>query len=308
MTTHRISNSPEVRRGLLYALGAVLIWSGFILVSRAGALASLTMVDMLAVRFGTAFILLAPLAWRLREVLLNGRILLLGLAGGLAYGAFVYAGFERAPATHAALLLPGLMPVMIAVMAFFFTAERKPFPVWLGIAISSLGIGALLLDTLLQSTQYWLGDLCFVLACVFWATFTVLLRVWKIPAWNATVGVVMVAGGLYLPVYFSLLSSGLSEQSWALILGQGFYQGVLATIVQMVCYVRAVQLLGATRMGALMALVPALAAGLAVPLFGEALTPVLLLSIGLVMLGALVGNLPPQRLPAWMLGAGRSGA
>ncbi|UTW10773.1 DMT family transporter [Marinobacterium rhizophilum] len=298
MTTHGISQSSRVRQGLLYALGAVLIWSGFILVSRAGALASLTMVDMLAVRFGTAFLLLAPLAWRMRRVLLNGRVLLLGLVGGLAYGAFVYAGFERAPATHAALLLPGLMPVMIAVMAFFFTAERKPLLVWLGIATSSLGIGALLFDTLFQSSDYWLGDLCFVLACVCWAVYTVLLRAWNIPAWNATVGVVMVAGGLYLPVYWLLLSPGLGEHSWALILGQGFYQGVLATIVQMVFYVRAVQLLGATRMGALMALVPAIAAGLAVPLFGETLTPVLLLSIGLVMLGALLGNLPRRWMPA----------
>ena len=188
------------------------------------------------------------------------------------------------------------------------TAERAHGIVADMAAVLEPGIATLLADTLLQSTRYWLGDLCFVLACVFWAIFTVLLRVWNIPAWNATVGVVMVAGGLYLPIYFAVLPPGLGQQSWALILGQGFYQGVLATIVQMVFYVRAVQLLGATRMGALMALVPALAAGLAVPLFGETLTPVLLLSIGLVMLGALLGNLPPRWLPVWFHRASRSSA
>ncbi len=306
MTALTIHCRFRLTAGLLYAFGAVLIWSGFILVSRAGALASLSMMDMLAVRFGTAFLLLAPLAWRKRRDLLNRRILLLGLIGGLAYGAFVYAGFERAPATHAALLLPGLMPVMIAVMAFVFASERKPILVWLGIGISTLGIGVLLADTLFESSRYWSGDLCFIVACIFWASYTVLLRAWNIPAWTATVGVVMVAGGLYLPVYLIGYSQQLVEQGWLLILGQGFYQGVLATIVQMVFYVRAVQLLGATRMGALMALVPALATGLAVPLFGEPLTPVLLLSIGLVMLGALVGNLPGHLLPFWKQNRTRS--
>jgi drug/metabolite transporter (DMT)-like permease len=79
-----------------------------------------------------------------------------------------------------------------------------------------------------------------------------------------------------------------------MLLSQSLYQGVLATIVQMICYVRAVQLLGATRMGALMALVPVLAGGLAVPLFGEALSIGLVVSIALVLLGSVVGNLPSQ--------------
>lgn len=307
--TGSTNSNAGTTRGLLYALGAVLIWSGFILVSRAGALASLAMTDMLAVRFGTALVLLVPLVWIKRRDLFNLRILVLGAIGGLGYGAFVYAGFERAPATHAALLLPGLMPVMIAVMAYLFAAERKPAVVWLGIAVSSLGIGVLLLNTLLESTRFWLGDLCFVLACFFWAIYTVLLRAWKVPAWTATVGVVMVSGGLYLPLYLGLFYQGFSEQSWALIIGQGFYQGVLATIVQMLLYVRAVQLLGATRMGALMALVPVLAGGLAVPLFGEVLSPILMLSIGLVILGSVVGNLPQSwvTLP-WLCRLRRSGA
>nr|WP_067289173.1 DMT family transporter [Marinobacterium profundum] len=300
--------STEVSRGLLYALGAVLIWSGFILVSRAGALASLTMTDMLAVRFGTALVLLAPLIWIKRGDLFNLRILVMGLIGGLGYGAFVYAGFERAPATHAALLLPGLMPVMIAVMAYLFAGERKTGVVWLGIAVSSLGIGLLLLTTLLESTRFWLGDLYFVLACFFWAIYTVLLRAWKVPAWTANVGVVMVAGGLYVPFYLGLFYQGFGDLSWALIAGQGFYQGVLATIVQMLLYVRAVQLLGATRMGALMALVPVLAAGLAVPLFGEALSPALMVSIVLVMLGSMVGNLPPSWVSLPNFCGRRSGA
>jgi drug/metabolite transporter (DMT)-like permease len=282
------------RRGLTYAAVAILIWTGFILMSRAGSLASLAMTDMLAIRFGTAMVLLAPLAWRYRRQLFSFRILVLGLFGGLGYGLFVYSGFARAPATHAALLLPGLMPVLVAVAAVILAGERRPRMVWIGILVSSVGVAVLLLETLLQSSRYWVGDLCFVGACVCWAVYTALLRSWALEPWVATIGVVVVTALLYLPVYVLWLPGGLADASWSMLLSQSLYQGVLATIVQMICYVRAVQLLGATRMGALMALVPVLAGGLAVPLFGEALSIGLVVSIALVLLGSVVGNLPSQ--------------
>ena len=43
------------KAGLAYALCAVMIWTGFILVSKAGALAALATPDLIMVRFGTAF-------------------------------------------------------------------------------------------------------------------------------------------------------------------------------------------------------------------------------------------------------------
>ncbi|NVK40800.1 MAG: DMT family transporter [Oceanospirillaceae bacterium] len=278
--------------GIAYALAAIAIWTGFILISRAGTLAALAMPDMLALRFGSAFLMLLPLAWRLRRKLADVRVLVLGLVGGLGYGLFVYSGFERAPATHAALLLPGLMPIMIAVSAVLLAGERKPARAWLGIAISSVGIMVLLFDTLLGSSDYWRGDICFVIACLCWAIYTALLRSWSIDAWHATVGVVVVTALLYLPVYVLWMPSSLDQVAVEMLVTQVLYQGLLATIVQMICYVRAVQSLGATRMGGLMALVPVFAGGLAVPLFGEPLTVVLMSSMVLVFLGALIGNLP----------------
>lgn len=285
----------QTLRGVIYAVTAVLIWTGFILISRAGTLAALAMPDMLALRFGSALLILSPLVWRLRRQLLNLRILVLGLLGGLGYGLCVYSGFERAPATHAALLLPGLMPVMIALAAALLAGERKSLRVWVGIGVSSIGILALLFDTLLGAADYWFGDLSFVLACLCWAIYTALLRGWNIGPWQATVGVVLVTALLYLPLYGLWLPSSLEEVAWPMLLAQVLYQGLLATIVQMICYVRAVQLLGATRMGGLMALVPVLAGGLAIPLFGEQMTPVLAASMALVLCGALVGILPTGR-------------
>ena len=290
------SNHISPQKGVLFGLIAVAIWTGFILVSRAGALSHLEMADLVAVRFGTALIVLSPLVWKFRKQWLQPRMFVLGSIGGLAYAVSVYSGFARAPASHAALLLPGLMPIVIAVLASLMLKETKSATTWIGISLSSVGVMVLILESLLDSREYLGGDLLFVLACIFWAIYTVLLRQWKLQPWPATVIVVAVASTLYLPVYIAVLPKGIFAASWQTVAVQAVYQGIIATIVQMLFYVRAVQAIGPTRMGALMALVPVMASVLAVPLFGESVS--LGATIGIMLggfgaiLAALGGNIP----------------
>ena len=278
--------------GVAYALAAVAIWTGFILVSKAGALGALALPDMMMVRFGTAFVLFFPFIWQHRKTILQWRMFALGSIGGLAYALFVFNGFQHAPATHAALLLPGLMPIMIAIFAYFLANERHTVASWTGILVSSLGILALLAETMLSGATYWLGDISFVISCVLWGIFTVLLRRWKFAPWHATLGIITVTTLLFAPVYALFLPHHLTEASWEMIGLQAFYQGVMATTVQMVCYGRAVHILGATKMGGLMALVPVFASVLAVPLFGEQWTQGLSIALVLILIGTLIGNIP----------------
>lgn len=285
--------------GLGYALAAVAIWTGFILVSKAGALGALALPDMMMVRFGTAFVLFFPFIWQHRKTILQWRMFALGSIGGLAYALSVFNGFQLAPATHAALLLPGLMPIMIAVFAYFLAGERHSVSSWIGIGISSMGILALLTETMLSGASYWQGDISFIVACVFWGIFTVLLRRWKFAPWQATLGIIAVTTGLFAPVYLLFLPHHLGEASWEMIGLQAFYQGVMATTVQMVCYGRAVHSLGATKMGGLMALVPVFASVLAVPLFGELWTTGLTLALLFILTGTMVGNVPLATLRAF---------
>lgn len=284
-------------KGYVFALIAVLVWTGFILISRAGALASLSLPDMMMVRFGTAFVLFSPFIWVQRKAIFQWRMMTVGAIGGLAYSLSVFHGFQYAPATHAALLLPGLMPIMIAVLAFFFAAERHGRFAWLGISISSLGILALLLETLLSGVSYWLGDISFVFACLFWGIFTVLLRRWKFIPWHATLGVITATTLLFMPYYLTQLSNAFEGVSYGMIGLQAFYQAVMAIAVQFVCYGKAVHILGATKMGALMALVPLLASVFAVPLFGEQITTGLIVALVCISVGTIVGNVLPIRRP-----------
>lgn len=284
----------KVNKGYLYGLVAVIIWTGFILVSRAGSLSALGVSDMIMIRFGTAFILLLPFIIKMRKRVFTQKMFALGAIGGIAYCATAFSGFANAPATHAALLLPGLMPIVIAVMAYLLAGERHSHKVKAGILISSLGILALLVETLLHGSDNLKGDIYFVLACVSWGLMTVLLRRWKIPAMEFTIGIVATTCVMYAPVYALWLPKSIGEAPVSMLAIQAVYQGLLAIIVQMICFGKAVQMIGATRMGALMALVPVFASVLAVPLFGESVTIGLVIALVSILVGTLIGNFKAQ--------------
>lgn len=100
----------------------------------------------------------------------------------------------------------------------------------------------------------------------------------------------LLAALAYLPLYAlalpkTILSAGLGE-----IALQAAYQGALAAVIQMVIYMRAVELLGPPRMGMLVALVPPLGALAAAAVLHEPLTPPLILSLLLVSAGVFIGN------------------
>ena len=102
--------------------------------------------------------------------------------------------------------------------------------------------------------------------------------------------VVMLTAFVYLPIYLIALPKHLASAPWSDIATQAVYQGVIATVIQMLLYVRTIALIGPTRLGLLMALVPGLAGIAAVPLFDEALSPWELAALALVCLGAWQGN------------------
>jgi hypothetical protein len=101
---------PEFARGAAYGAAAVSIWAGWIVVA----------VDIAALRFGVAGVILLPILWR-RGLALD-RLGWLGFAalalgGGAPFVLLVGAGLHFAPAAHAGALFPGVMPLFVALLA-----------------------------------------------------------------------------------------------------------------------------------------------------------------------------------------------
>jgi drug/metabolite transporter (DMT)-like permease len=225
------------------------------------------------------------------------RALALGLTGGVGYSALAYSGFFHAPVSHAAVLLPGCLPLWSALGAWWLLGERPGAARWLGLALIVAGGAAVAGASLREAfggQGTWRGDLLFVAASMTWALYGVLCRRWRVGALEATAAIAVVAVTTAAPAYalawaLGAVPSALGSASWREITFQAVYQGGLAMLVAGVAFTQVVAHYGPVRTTMFTALVPPLAALAAVPVLGEPLATSALLGLAGVTLGLLVG-------------------
>lgn len=277
-------------QGYLAALATVVIWAGFILISRLGGKSALTGWDIVALRLGTASLFLLPFSlnlpagtWR------NGRLWVMALVGGLLFLVFVYAGFKRAPAAHGGILLPGMQPFLVTALAWAMMGARPSRMRLFGLIPIAAGVACVAVPQLAgahSGPATLEGDLLLLCGSIAWATYSVLVKKWLVDAWLLTRFVALASCLVYMPIYALALPKGLDQVPMSMLLLQGLYQGLGPTIIAMLLFLRAVAILGAERTGALVALVPVMAGLGAVPLLGEPLTGWLVAGLLLVSGGA----------------------
>ena len=101
------------------------------------------------------------------------------------------------------------------------------------------------------------GDLLFVTAGLFWATFGTLLRLWNVPGSRAVIAVGTVSIIVFAPIYFFLYGiSALARHSLFENLLQAAVQGGLAGSLPIYLFAHAVIALGGGRAATFPALVP----------------------------------------------------
>lgn len=308
------STVPGATTARLCALAVLLIWISFILVARGSARATLTPFDIAWLRFTFSGIVVLPLAWHYRHALRLGlaagvdaavagrlalrRALALGLTGGIGYSLLAYSGFFLAPASHAAVLLPGSLPLWSTLGALLLLGERLTLPRVAGLSLILAGgaavAGASLLEAL-GGQGTWRGDLLFIMASMAWAVYGVLCRRWRIGALQATAAIALTALVLMVPVYPLAVLAGwvdsrLGSAPFGELAFQAIYQGGLAMLVAGVAFTQVVSHYGPVRTTMFTAIVPPLAALAAVPLLGEPLAPSALMGLACVTLGLLVGS------------------
>jgi len=286
-------------QGYWAAFAAVLLWAGFVLVSRLGGRSVLTPWDILALRLVAAALVLLPVSLRFPAgTWVDPRMWALVLAGGVASPLLAYAGFKFAPAAHGAILFSGLQPFVVAVVAWLILGNRPSRARLL--ALVPVGGGVLCLALPLAAglhggSAVLAGDGLVAASGVAWACYSVLSRRWNVDPWLLTRFVVLGTALVYLPVYLLLLPKGIGEAPVGFMLLQALYQGIGASILAMALFLVAVVRIGPERTGVLTALVPVLAGLGAVPLLGEPLTGWLIAGLVLVSLGALMATREPLR-------------
>ncbi|WP_426956307.1 DMT family transporter [Muricoccus radiodurans] len=284
----------ERRIGFLCAFAVLFIWAGFLLSGRLAAKQSFTPWDVVALRYAGAFVTVLPL------VAIHGlpRPGIWRAAGLVVPAAFVfpllaYVAFGFAPASHAGVMLPGMLPFLTAALGAAFLGERWTRRRVLSLAVVACGVGLLAADTFGGHPGAWRGDLLFLAGALGWSVYTLLVRLWRITALEATILIGIWAAPVFLPLWWLALPSNLAAIPWPVALGQMVWQGAFAVVLAGFLFTRAVTALGAATTTSITAVVPAMAALAAWPLLDEPLGWAGLAGIALVSAGMVLGVVRP---------------
>jgi len=182
----------------------------------------------------------------------------------------VNTGLLFAPAAHGGALFPGVMPLMVALLAAAILKEAFTPQKTVGLALIVLGaIGIVWITGGAVGTTQNIGHALFLAAGFVWACYTVAMRRARLDGLHAA-GIAGVGSlVLYLPTYALISGTSVFRAPPFDIALQAMVQGVLTAIVALLLYGRMVSLLGATGGAAFVALTPAMTALMGIPILGE---------------------------------------
>ncbi len=293
---HQLSRA-DYTRGALWGLFAISIWVGWILYTRVGvtsATSKMSPYDLVALRFACAGLVMLPILLQkglaIRRVGLVNWLFVVCCAG-VPYVLLASTGLQFAPAAQAGALIPGTMPLWAALLAMLILKEQISGLRRLGLALIPVGIVTILGTGLFHfETGHWRGHLLFIAASMTWATFTIAVRRSGLEAMHAAAIVSVVSMVAYLPIYLLFLPHQLHDTPWSAIAGQTIYQGVVVSIISLVAYARAVNILGASLGASFASLVPVLAMLAAIPLLGEIPGTADVIGIAVITLGVFLAS------------------
>jgi drug/metabolite transporter (DMT)-like permease len=263
----------------------VLLWaSGYVVGDL--AIEAAGPVPLLATRFGLSALATLPLALRhgdLRRAPWR-RLVVIGLLLQVTQFGGAYTGFALGvPAGLSALVILGCAPLLTTALAIAGGHERADRRVWAGL-VTGLGGVAIGLIGSLGSARLGLGLLFTATSMVGLAGGTVLQKRWTAgvdPRVSAAVQSTT-AAVLFAPA--ALLVGGRFELS-AKLVGTGLWLGLGMGIGALIVFMTLVSRIDASRVGALLLLVPAVTAIASWPALGEPVHPLTFVGMAIAAVG-----------------------
>ncbi|MEJ1979060.1 MAG: DMT family transporter [Acetobacteraceae bacterium] len=287
-----MSGNSRLIQGLAWSMAGLAIFSGWMVVTRLVMTADLRVWDVIALRYGGGTLVLLPvllgqcarLPWRAwREGIV------LGCLWGAPFVLAVAFGLRLTSVAHASSITPGLMPIFAGGFAWALLGER-PTPARLaGYGVILAGVGLLLWASSGPGAGISVvGLMALVAAAAIWGAYPLRLSRSGLTSIQAASLVCFWSAAAFLPVYVLAGLSYLSRASFGEVAFQALYQGVLMSGVAILAFNRAVALLGPVAAAAIIALVPAVATGVAGPVLGEAPSTTAWAAIGMIGCGVIL--------------------
>jgi drug/metabolite transporter (DMT)-like permease len=293
MTMAKISAAPlGYICGLTMALGASVSFAA----ARGGIIGGLAADDMIFARFLVAGFVMLPLLlyWGLSDLggIGWGRGLALLLTGGPLFALLQTGGYAFAPLAHGAVIAPSTVTIVSTIGAGLLLGEVLTRAHIFGSVLVLAGIAMIAWQGLVESSvgaSMWIGDALFFVSSLFWASFTMLLRHWRLDAIKATAIVAVLSLCVFAPIYLAVRGiDHLVALPLGVLVVQGVVQGLVQSIITIMAYARSVALLGVSKAVLFPAIVPALSVLIGVPILGEVPTPLQIAGLITVSLGMIV--------------------
>lgn len=211
-----------------------------------------------------------------------------GTVGVGAFNTLSYTGLNYTTALNA-LVLQSSGPILIVLSSFAIFGDRISYRQMLGIVLSLSGVLLMVArgdPSVLAEFELNRGDLMLVLALALWGLYTAFLR--KRPAihWLSFIFVTFAIGALanlpfFLVEHLYVRQLRFDAETMAAIA----YVSIFPSILAYIGFNRGVELIGASRAGVCLHLVPLFGALLAITLLGEELRLYHIAGIALILAG-----------------------
>jgi drug/metabolite transporter (DMT)-like permease len=248
--------------GALCGIAAALGWAAGFVAAKHGVAIGFSPADLALHRFLWSGLLLMPLVVRDGIADLGGigwgRGLVTGVLSGPPQAIIAYTGFMLVPLGHGTTIQPACAALSGLILATLVLGERLNGQRIIGGLTIIAGLMVFGYESLTTiGSQGVGGDLLFATAGLFWAIFGTLLRYWLLSGTRAVAVVGALSVVVYAPLYTIFIGfDGILRMGLAENLLQVVVQGILAGMLPIYLFARAVILLGAGRAATFPALVP----------------------------------------------------
>jgi drug/metabolite transporter (DMT)-like permease len=268
-----VSNPWRMTQGVMWGIVAVVVLSGWFVVTRVGLRQDLRVWDVMALRLGEGALFLTPVLLvgplRLRVQAWPGGIIL-ALLWGAPFILLVALGLQATSATMTSTVTPALMPVFAELVAWAFFGDRPSRRQLSGYGMIAAGLFALVCVYVQAEGRLDIGGAgALVAAAVLWAVYTLRLPRAGVTSLQAAALICFWSAIAYLPLYLGLSLSNLTSVSEGELVFQSIYQGIIMSVVALFAFNRAVVLLGPRAAAVISALVPVTTTLLAIPVLDE---------------------------------------
>jgi drug/metabolite transporter (DMT)-like permease len=280
----------------LALLAVVLIWGANFAFIKAAVL-EIPPLAFAALRFTLASVILAALVKR-REGSLRWpagtgwRLVALGLIGNTAYQTLFMLGIARTTAGNSALMIAPT-PAFIAIIAALTGVERLTRPVVVGIVLTFIGVAMVVGESATGPSAATLaGDALVLGGALCWASYTVGVRAAGIPISALRLTALTMIIGTPILVLIGAGSAwrfdwtGVSALAW----GGTAYATLLALCTAYVMFNYALNVLGGSRTGIFLSLIPVVALLVAAIVVAERPTVLQLGGTAFIVTGLLVAR------------------